>query len=98
MLSGCSDRFRTNRGGRSYIATGEDIIIKKAGKHGYLLPRETTSTIFWGKGIAAGKVLKEMNITDIAPVIMEVLGIDFTAPDGVLHPEILECFEGEIPF
>ena len=39
-----------------------------------------------------------MNITDIAPVIMEVLGIDFTAPDGVLHPEILECFEGEIPF
>ncbi len=84
--------------GVTSIATGEDIIIKKAGKHGYLLPRETTSTIFWGKGIAAGKVLKEMNITDIAPVIMEVLGIDFTAPDGVLHPEILECFEGEIPF
>lgn len=70
--------------------TGEDIIIKKAGKHGYLLPRETTSTIFWGAGVANGKIIKEINITDIAPVIMKVLGIDFIAPDGILHPEILK--------
>ena len=76
--------------GVTSVATGEDIIIKKAGKHGYLLPRETTSAIIWGRGIASGKIVREMNITDIAPVIMKVLGIDFTAPDGVLRPGILE--------
>ena len=68
---------------------GEDIVLKKAGKHGYLSPRETTSTIFWGNAVRSGAVIPEMSITDVAPVVMELLGLEFDAPDGRLREGII---------
>lgn len=68
---------------------GEDIVLKKAGKHGYLSPRETTVTLFWGNAVRSGKVIPEMSITDVAPVIMELLGLEFDAPDGTLRDGII---------
>ena len=71
------------------LIEGNDVVYKKAGKHGYLSPRETTTTIFWGASIEQGKIVPEMNITDIAPVVSELLGLDFAAPDGKLPEGIL---------
>ena len=70
--------------------TGPDITVKEAGKHGYLSPYDPTTLIAFGKGIPAGKVIDNIDITDVAPLVMELLGVDFGAPDGRLRPEMLK--------
>jgi len=42
-----------------------------------------------GAGVRAGAVVPLMALQDIAPVVAALLGIRFSAPDGVLLPGIL---------
>jgi hypothetical protein len=42
-----------------------------------------------GAGIRAGAVAPLLPLTAIAPLVAELLGLDFDAPDGVLYPGLL---------
>ena len=58
----------------------------KGGHHGYdpNIPDMYTGFIIAGAGIKKGLVLKELTVTDIAPIIAKLLGIEFKTPDGHL--------------
>lgn len=60
------------------------------GHHGYdpELKEMMTGFIAVGPGIAEGGVIKRMNLVDVAPLIAKLLGLSFSAPDGVLYPEM----------
>lgn len=62
------------------------------GTHGYLPtnPKMKTGFIVYGAGIKKGAVLSEMSLTDIAPLIVKLLGIDFKCPDGKLVDGVLK--------
>lgn len=64
---------------------------KKGGSHGYFpdIDQIHTGFIAAGAGINHKKVIGEMGIKDIAPLISRLLGLGFVAPDGVLIPGIL---------
>jgi hypothetical protein len=68
--------------------TGPDMVERKIGRHGYLQPRELTSAIFFGKGIPQGTTIDHLDMTDMAPFIMELLGLKFVAPDGLPQQKI----------
>jgi predicted AlkP superfamily pyrophosphatase or phosphodiesterase len=53
-------------------------------------PEIHTGLLAWGSGIAAGVTLDLTHQTDVAPLIARLLGVSFAAPDGRLHPELLE--------
>ncbi|MBB5440861.1 putative AlkP superfamily pyrophosphatase or phosphodiesterase [Pedobacter sp. AK017] len=61
------------------------------GHHGYdpNLPEMYTGFIAAGAGINKGKVIDELCVTDIAPLIAKLLGLEFKTPDGKLVPGIL---------
>jgi len=54
------------------------------GHHGYdpNLPEMYTGFIAWGADINKGKHIKELCVTDIAPLIAKLLEIEFKTPDG----------------
>lgn len=56
--------------------TGADVIQKSGGKHGYLSGIDPTTLVAFGCGIEK-KEIKVMNQTDIAPFVMNLLGINF---------------------
>lgn len=62
------------------------------GHHGYdpNLPEMMTGFIAAGAGINKGKVIDELCVTDIAPLIAKLLGLDFKAPDGKLPIGVLK--------
>jgi predicted AlkP superfamily pyrophosphatase or phosphodiesterase len=62
------------------------------GHHGYdpNIPDMYTGFIAWGKAINKGGHIKELTVTDIAPLISKLLGIDFKTPDGKLVPGIIK--------
>lgn len=64
---------------------------KKGGSHGYFpdFNQIHTGFIAAGAGIGSKKVVGEMGIKDIAPLVSSLLGLSFEAPDGVLVPHIL---------
>ena len=57
----------------------------EGGNHGHFpdLPQIHTGFVGWGVGFRSGAVLASMGIEDIAPLISELFGIPFEAPDGV---------------
>ncbi len=61
------------------------------GTHGYLadFPEMQTGLVAWGAGIRPDAVVHQMRLTDVAPLVAELLGLSFTAPDGVLLPGLL---------
>jgi predicted AlkP superfamily pyrophosphatase or phosphodiesterase len=67
------------------------FIPAKGGHHGYdpKLPEMYTGFIAFGPGINRGGHIRELCVTDIAPLIARLLGIEFTTPDGKLVPGIL---------
>ena len=71
---------------------GEQLALVEKGHHGYdpNLREMHTGFIAAGVGINTGAVIPEMCVTDIAPLIAELLGLKFHAPDGVLHPGIIQ--------
>jgi hypothetical protein len=61
------------------------------GHHGYdpNIPDMWTGFIAAGAGINKGGHIKELCVTDIAPLIAQLLGIEFKTPDGHLVAGIL---------
>lgn len=72
-------------------ASGPAAYPASGGTHGYdpSLPRMRTGFVAWGAGIRPGAVAPEMRLTDVAPLVARLLGIEFDAPDGVLYPGLL---------
>lgn len=70
---------------------GPDVFPGSGGTHGYFpaLPQVHTGFVAWGAGVGTHGVVERMNLTDVAPVVAALLGLDFTAPDGELPDGIL---------
>lgn len=68
-----------------------DSFAAFGGHHGYdpNLPDMYTGFIVAGAGIRQGTVIPELCVVDIAPLLAELLGLDFKAPDGKLVPGIM---------
>jgi predicted AlkP superfamily pyrophosphatase or phosphodiesterase len=64
----------------------------KGGHHGYDpdIHDMWTGFIAAGSGIRNGASIKELCVTDIAPLIAKLLGLEFNAPDGKLVDGILD--------
>lgn len=72
---------------------GELVTIKKKGAtHGYYPDFDEINTGFiaTGSGIGVHNEIKMMGIKDIAPIISNLLNLQFNSPDGVLIPGILK--------
>ena len=54
------------------------------------LPDMHTGFVAKGAGIRAGASVPLLPLTSIAPLVAELLALDFEAPDGVLFPGLLE--------
>jgi predicted AlkP superfamily pyrophosphatase or phosphodiesterase len=67
------------------------FVPTKGGHHGYdpNLPDMYTGFIAEGAGIIKGGYIHELRVTDIAPLIAKLLGIEFKTPDGKLVNGIL---------
>jgi hypothetical protein len=78
---------RTTSSGR-----GEALRSGRGGTHGFFPDFADIETGFvaWGAGVRAGVVVEQLNLEDVAPTVAALLGLDFAAPDGSLHPGILE--------
>lgn len=65
---------------------------RSGGTHGYFpdFPHIETGFVAWGAGIASGKTIEKMGLEDIAPLIAELLQLDFKPINGVLYPGIME--------
>jgi predicted AlkP superfamily pyrophosphatase or phosphodiesterase len=53
------------------------------------LPDMHTGFVAKGAGIRAGAVVPLMPLTAIAPLVAELLGLEFHAPDGMVYPGVL---------
>jgi hypothetical protein len=61
--------------------------------HGYLPdlhPHIYTGAIAWGAGIRSGAVASELSLTDFAPLVSHLLGLEMECPDGVLPVGLLD--------
>lgn len=65
-------------------ATGELVKAAKGGTHGYFPDFKEIQTGFVasGAGIAPGGHVKEMNVTDVAPLVAQLLGLQLDNTDG----------------
>lgn len=65
--------------------TGDDVDAAAGATHGYLcdFPGIHTGFVAFGPAIRKGAVVPSMALQDVAPLIARLLGIEFTAPDGV---------------
>ncbi len=71
--------------------TGDAVRAGEGGDHGYL-PDERglqTGLVAAGAGVQPGIVVPRMSSADVAPLVARLLGIPFTAPDGVLLPGLV---------
>ncbi|UPK66770.1 alkaline phosphatase family protein [Chitinophaga filiformis] len=71
---------------------GAVVKAAKGGTHGFYPDFREIQTGFvaYGAGIAKGKTVKEMDLTDIAPVIAKLLGLSFNTADGHIPAGILQ--------
>ena len=53
-------------------------------------PSMNTGLVADGAGIRAGAMVPVLPLPCIAPLVAELLGLDFDAPDGVLYPGMVE--------
>ena len=79
--------------GTSFSASFRPPAVTEAegGNHGHFpdLAQVHTGFIGWGMGFRSGAVVSSMEIEDMAPLISELLGIPFEAPDGVSPKSLL---------
>ncbi|AMR30808.1 AP endonuclease [Mucilaginibacter sp. PAMC 26640] len=75
----------------SSALTGDAVRAASGGTHGFFpdFQHIQTGFIVAGTGVKKGVSLPLIGLEDIAPVAAKLLGIEFTAPDGVLYPGIL---------
>jgi len=68
------------------------FIPAQCGHHGFdpHQPDMYTGFIAAGAGISKGKEIPELTVTDIAPIIMKLLGVEFKAPDGKLPQGLIK--------
>lgn len=74
-------------------SNGEFIRKAKGGTHGYFpdFKEIQTGFVVFGNGIKTGTVVPEMSLTDIAPLIAQLLGLSLDKTiDGKLHTELLK--------
>ena len=73
-------------------STGEEFRAAKGGTHGYYPDFNEIQTGFVasGAGIKKGGVLPVMSLTDVAPTIAYLLGIELKQAVGVVYPGMLE--------
>ncbi|MBE7177018.1 MAG: alkaline phosphatase family protein [Mucilaginibacter polytrichastri] len=65
---------------------------KVKGTHGFYPDHQQIRTGFvaFGPGLKKGVLIKEMNMTDVAPVVNKLAGLDMQQMDGKLHTEMFE--------
>jgi hypothetical protein len=71
--------------------TGELVKAAKGGTHGYFPDFREIQTGFvaFGAGINNGGHVKEMNVTDVAPVVAQLLGLSLENTDGKVPAGVL---------
>lgn len=69
----------------------ESVRAASGGTHGYFPGFKNIQTGFigYGPGFKKGVVVPVMGLQDMAPIVSELLDLDFKAPDGMLYPGIL---------
>lgn len=92
--SAITNQQTTNYGPGTLIQNNrlEGVFIPThGGHHGYdpALPEMYTGFIAAGAGILKGGHIRELCVTDIAPLMAKLLGIEFNTPDGKLVPGII---------
>lgn len=77
-------------------ASGPALRPGTGGTHGHYpgFPNIRTGFVAWGAGIASAARIDEMSLADVAPLVARLLGLSFTAPDGVLIPGLLRSSAG----
>ncbi|WP_214071867.1 ectonucleotide pyrophosphatase/phosphodiesterase [Mucilaginibacter sp. dw_454] len=71
----------------------EGVFIPAHGGHHGFDPRQLdmyTGFIAAGAGINKGKEIPELTVTDIAPIIAQLLGVEFKTPDGKLPQGLIK--------
>ena len=76
---------------------GPALTDAQGATHGFLpeLPQMHTGFIGWGKAMRSGGVVPQMSLTDVAPLVAHLLGLELAAPDGVLLPGLLPAQKGQ---
>lgn len=71
--------------------SAEPVGAVGGGTHGYLadFPEMQTGLVAWGVGLGADVAVPQMGLQDVAPLVAALLGLDFSAPDGLLLPGLL---------
>lgn len=71
---------------------GAVLKAAKGGTHGYYPDFKEIQTGFvaYGVGIAKGRTVKEMSLTDIAPVVAKLLQLSFTTAEGHIPAGVLK--------
>lgn len=72
--------------------TGDILKPRRGGTHGYFpdFPEIETGFVAWGAGIASNKNIEKMGLEDVAPLISELLNLNFQSENGILYPGILD--------
>jgi predicted AlkP superfamily pyrophosphatase or phosphodiesterase len=71
---------------------GEVITPRSGGTHGYFpdFGQIETGFVAWGAGISSGKEVPKMGLEDIAPLVSELLDLNFKTKNGILFSGILK--------
>ena len=72
-------------------ANGDVLTSRRGGTHGFFpdFKEIETGFIAFGAGIYKGKKIEKIGLEDIAPVVSELLQLNFKTKNGVLYPGIL---------
>jgi hypothetical protein len=75
----------------SNATEGNPVKPGNGGTHGHYpnFPEISTGFLAYGVGLAKEKIIHEMGLEDIAPIVNELLGLDMKDFDGVLYPGLL---------
>ncbi|WP_276168232.1 alkaline phosphatase family protein [Zobellia alginiliquefaciens] len=70
---------------------GEVLSPRRGGTHGFFpdFKEIETGFIAFGAGVYKGKKIEKMGLEDIAPVVSELLQLNFESKHGILYPGIL---------
>ncbi|WP_434037364.1 alkaline phosphatase family protein [Formosa sp. 4Alg 33] len=70
---------------------GDILSARTGGTHGYYpdFKQIETGFVAFGAGISKSKTIEKMGLEDIAPIINELLDLNFESKKGVLYPGIL---------
>jgi len=76
----------------SAASTGNAVKPGKGGTHGHFPDTKNirTGLIAYGPGIHKGAVIEEMNLRDMTPIMVKLLGIPFPKVDGKIPAGLLE--------